>query len=100
MHCNTREKASDFLKFLDKNGMKWCDGDSYNACNYWCVHEENTCYNFNEGMYADYKSCLRDNIKILEFDDFIYEEEKPCKFMKRNIYKNKNVYYDKDCDTK
>ena len=83
MHCNTEEKASDFLKFLDKNGMKWCDGDSYNAGNFWDIHRENTCYNFNEGVYVNYESCLRDNVKILEFDDFIYEKEKPCKFMKR-----------------
>ena len=77
MHCNTKEKAEVFLKYLDSIGRKWSNGVSYLAVNDWDVHGNDTVYHFNIDMYG---SCDFINPSlILEFDAFDWSERQPLK---------------------
>ena len=78
MHCNTKEKAVVFLKYLDSIGRKWRNGVSYLAANEWDDYGDATVYYFNMGMYSSYNSVSSSHI-ILEFDAFDWSERQPLK---------------------
>ena len=76
MHCNTKEKANIFYKYLNDMRLKWNSGKSYldNEDNEWNYYKENTCYDFYRGGYSP-KDYYEDNgYKILEFDDFDWSD--------------------------
>lgn len=70
MHCDTEEKAKMFLKFLDRNGKCWDSGVSYLDQINWKMYKKDTCYLFNEGLFGELEDFKEENYKILEFDDF------------------------------
>lgn len=74
MHCKSEEEATEFLEYLDKNGMRWRGGEKYTEKTLWDVHEEATCYNFINGGYADFEFYKNAGYKILEFEDFTTED--------------------------
>ena len=82
MYCDTEEKANDFLKFLDKNGMKWRSGKSYTGHNKFNSRTQ-ICYCFNDGSYASLNWAIFNGYIILEYDDFYWDNEKLCKFMNK-----------------
>lgn len=70
MHCKSKKEAVKFLTYLRKHDYVWCTGEVYTDYNtLWDVHEEDTCYYFNEGTYG---ACvnLTDSHVLLEYSDF------------------------------
>lgn len=71
MRCFTEEEANVFCNFLHENGRCWCNKESYknNAC--FETFGKETCYEFNQGKYGDFRS-IKDNYGacFLEFDSF------------------------------
>lgn len=81
MHCKTKEEAESFCRFLHQNGRKWCNGDSYLEDDYWNDYERDTVYYFNEDSYCniEYAKWVQ-GYKILEWSDFMEDEETVSKF--------------------
>lgn len=75
MHCKTEEEANIFLGFLHSLGKTWCDGTSYLDRNNFDDYRRNTCYYFNDGTYCSTEWAVTENTKILEFSDWIVQEE-------------------------
>ena len=76
MHCDTKEKADVFIKYLNSvEDNLW----RVNLCNpnitFWWVNGEKTCYNFNIGTFGSIGQFEEKNYKTLEFDDFVWGEE-------------------------
>ena len=69
MHCDSKDKAAMFCKYLDSIGLKWSSGGSYLDDNFWTMEKEETCYSFNDGLFGAV-NFVDDGYKILEFDDF------------------------------
>ena len=44
VHCDTEEKANEFLALADSFGYKWVDGSSLVGDNPWKIHNKETCY--------------------------------------------------------
>lgn len=72
MHCDTKEKAETFCKYLDSVGRKWASGDRY-TYTYWNMLEIETVYYFNEGKFDDESSARNSGYAVLEFDDFEWD---------------------------
>lgn len=70
MHCNTREKAQFFLRYLHSMGRRWTDGTSYVSHDDWEAYTDQTVYYFNEGLYSNLPYAIESEKCILEFDDF------------------------------
>lgn len=71
MHCDTEEKAKNFLKFLHENGRTWCSGNSYLEFTNYGKYGFETSYYFNEGTFGDKVSEFG---VLLEYDDFDWGE--------------------------
>lgn len=55
-HCDTEEKANNFLKLCEEKGIVWKGGDKPTLNNLWEAYKEDTCYYVNEEnrlSYAD-----------------------------------------------
>lgn len=75
MHCKTKSEANEFCRILDKNGRRWVNGSPY-FLNNWALYKEQTCYEWNEGKYSPYVIYKDLGYTILEFEDYIVDEEK------------------------
>lgn len=49
VHCDTEEKANDFLKECNKQGITWTDGDKTTKMNCWIWYEKDTSYACSDG---------------------------------------------------
>lgn len=76
MHCKTEEEAKDFCRYLDSVGRKWINRLSYRQHTNWEVYQSDTYYYFNEGYYANKCFCIKENYKILEWSDFMSDNNK------------------------
>ena len=74
MHCSTDKMAETFLKFLHKHGKSWRTWGSYLEETCFECYKENTCYLFNEGMFADLECAEENNYTVLEFNDFDWSD--------------------------
>ena len=70
MHCDSKDKATMFCKYLDSIGLEWSSGRSYLDYNFWTDEKEETCYSFNFGMFGGVQYFGVMFYAILEFDDF------------------------------
>lgn len=52
VHCNTEDKANEFLELADMFGYKWYTGKRYTKFNQWSSHKVNTCYRLHSGDYG------------------------------------------------
>ena len=75
MHCSTDKMAETFLKFLHKHGKSWGSGVNYLDQINWKMYKKDTCYLFNEGLFGELEDFKEENYKILEFDDFDWNNE-------------------------
>ena len=75
VHCDTEEKANDFLKECDKKGIKWISGKETVNLNNWDDEREDTIY-----------CCFNRNSK-LEYAElsYIYRSGKKIKIIKWNL---------------
>lgn len=71
MHCNTKEEAENFCRFLHQNGRRWCNGNSYLQSDNWDRFKIDTIYYFNLGTYSKAEYV---NYVILEWSDFMENE--------------------------
>lgn len=49
VHCDTEEKANDFLKECNKQGITWTNGEKTTEINCWFWYEKDTSYACSEG---------------------------------------------------
>lgn len=75
MRCKTKEEAESFCRFLHQNGKKWSSGDSYLEFSRWDLYKTDTVYYFNKGMYCDVAFAKWQCYTILEWSDFMENEE-------------------------
>ena len=63
VHCDTEEKAKDFIREAHKNGIKWAHAEC--GFTFWCFNKINTCYYGGEELtYGHINNC---DIKIIEW---------------------------------
>lgn len=71
IHCDTEEKANEFLKKLDDVGVTWNDGGRTIDYNRYEVHEEDTCYDLkygkNELSYCNKGFYLSEGDRVYEY---------------------------------
>lgn len=74
VHCDTEEKAIDFLKQCHDRGMTWCNGDIIlSKNNEWNIFKENTCYEYDYGVaYGSLDCYKKDNCKIIKWEIEVY----------------------------
>lgn len=90
IHCDTEEKANDLLKYLDEQGIKWSSGLKLAENNYYCIHKEFTCYNYEEFGCLSFSSTdwyIGAEYNIVEWE--IVDENQ----QRNNIQKN-NITWD------
>ena len=92
VHCDTEEKANEFLALADSVGYKWSSGKSLIEKNGWETYEEETCYDLtNDGlMYSNTNFFNRYNDQIIE-----YQLQQQSKFKvgdKVRIIVNSTIY--------
>lgn len=76
MHCKTEEEAKDFCNYLDSLGRKWCDGTKYTEMTHWNFEKDKTCYDFNLGVYGSIEYFYNKKYQILEWGDFMTNNNK------------------------
>lgn len=74
MWCKTEEEAKDFCRVMHESGRTWGSGDSYIEYPRFLDHEDETCYNFNNGSFANIYWYKRYDFIILEWSDFMEKE--------------------------
>ena len=72
MHCDTREKANVFCKYLHSLGKKWIGGEPYLISKYDAYYER-TAYRFITDTYSDLAYYKSQKCNVLEFDDFEWD---------------------------
>lgn len=69
VHCDTKEKAKEFLALADSVGYKWSSDESLIEKNMWEHFEKETCYRItNDGiLIANFDYVKRENYQIIEY---------------------------------
>jgi len=67
VHCDTKVKANELLKLAREYGYRWCNGIDYLNLNNWEMKKSDTCYNINQGSYADIEFYKNKNFTIIEY---------------------------------
>ena len=73
MHCKTEAESNEFCNHLHSIGRTWDGGGCYKSINKWHNEKANTCYNFNDGLYASKYYYIEQGYTILEWSDFTTE---------------------------
>lgn len=81
VHCDTEEKANNFLNECDKQGIAWNDGDKTTEINCWFWHKKNTSY-----------ACSFGKSKLV-FDFLEYHKDKGLEIIKWEIDKMKELTF-------
>ena len=85
MHCKTEEEAKLFCKEMHDAGLKWRNNSEYISDNYWYIHEEEMCYEFNTGEYSNIDFYKEEGYEILEFSDVYNKLNERQKFFLKMI---------------
>ncbi|MCK9576136.1 MAG: hypothetical protein M0R51_09435 [Clostridia bacterium] len=69
VHCDTKEKANEFLELADSFRFRWHGGDSLVFNNRWADEKENTCYECKNGdcVYSSIDYYKTTNYEIIEY---------------------------------
>lgn len=69
VHCDTEEKANEFLALADSVGYKWSSGTSLIEENCWAFYKEYTCYEVQKWglVYCDTRHYIRHGYQIIEY---------------------------------
>lgn len=73
IHCDTEKKADKLLKAFGES--HWNLQNKFDNNNYWNIYKSDTCYS-NKNSYTNLSCYANEVIKIYEFEDVIFEEEK------------------------
>lgn len=77
IHCPTEEKANMLMKFFDKQGWTWTNGEKYSdSTNQWNKYRENTCYNPYSRVFKNLDYYNYRDFKIIPVDSFFKFELK------------------------
>lgn len=70
VHCDTEEKANEFLALADSVGYKWSSGTSLREENCWELYKEETCYAVEEGgfMFSHTSYFIRGIYQVIEYE--------------------------------
>lgn len=70
IHCDTEEKANDFLKECHNKGITWNGGSNLLDHNNWDMYKENTCYDHNDNglCYCDLYFTIIEDYKTIEWE--------------------------------
>lgn len=94
-HCNTEEKANEFIKKAYSLGYKWCSGGKDND-SYFYMHTKFTCYklHYDKTISFGYISFFIENgYKIIEYElDTVKKKKTPWK------PKDRELVWSIDCD--
>ena len=74
VHCDTEEKANDFLEVLHNHGCKWLSDYELTHHNNYRIYTNETCYIVNQNSkveYSDKKFYENNNYKIISYDEFM-----------------------------
>ena len=74
MHCKTETEAKAFCKEMHNAGLTWITGGSYIGDEEWGFYEEETCYEFNKGKYAEIGYFIKYGYVVLEYEDYIQDK--------------------------
>lgn len=73
IHCDTEEKADNFLQECKNQGVIWETSETIDKQNYWYRYEENTCYYIDHNMKVacrNFSYFLKVGYKIIDFEEF------------------------------
>ena len=70
IHCDTEEKANEFLALADSVGYKWFTEHSLKDMNFWKAYEEKTCYELTK------KGFVYANVEFFNYEFIKYKLEK------------------------
>ena len=79
VHCDTEEKANEFLKLAHGFGYKWYSRESLLEINNYYRFQEKTCYNVNP-YGITYDPCAFFNVEGTTIVEFKQEKENKMKF--------------------
>ena len=72
VHCDTEEKAKDFLKECKNRNINWCTGRDVTKRNYWEEYKEDTCYCCFDGDsklgYGGCEFCISEGKEIIKWE--------------------------------
>ncbi|WP_250455947.1 hypothetical protein [Clostridium tertium] len=70
VHCDTEEKADDFLKECEKRNIKWIGGDNATHHNHYSVNFGLTCYCGKKGVltYSDKVYFIQEGTTIVKWE--------------------------------
>jgi len=83
VHCDTEEKANEFLKLADSLGFKWNGGNSLIEYNNWDWYKSTTCYILGFSGKEDLRNKINAELEKLNGPQFTEDE----KVILRNIPK-------------
>lgn len=81
VHCDTEEKANNFLNECDKQGIAWTDGDKTTEINCWFWYKKDTSYACSEGKSK------------LTFESLEHYKDKGLEIIKWEIDKMKELTF-------
>lgn len=99
VHCDTEEKANDFLRECNKRDFKWRDGTSLICNNYWMFYKENTYYinnfelTYQKIVYLDMGYISKANLKKTNAQIIEWEVNKMKEFTKSDLKDGMVVEY-------
>lgn len=70
IHCKTQEEAEQWCYYMGDNGLSWYGNETYSN-NYWNKCKENTCYDFNKGLYNRLDYYVAKKYEVIEFSELI-----------------------------
>lgn len=75
IHCKTEAEADKFCYLMHEHGLKWRSGASYLSNTYYYEYEERIYYT-NKGSRGKIDFANENNIPILSFSLFDFDEER------------------------
>ena len=81
VHCDTEEKAKQFLGELKIQGIKWCSGVELNKTNRWNEFRQETCYTApDNGLeFSPERFYRREGFQIISYTPNYHEVKRPAK---------------------
>jgi len=72
VHCDTKEKAINLIRWADSMGLKWCDGEKYTlTCNEWDIRKTQTCYGIYKGYFSPKEYYEIKGYTILKYEEVL-----------------------------
>lgn len=100
IHCDTKEKAKDFMKECNSKGIKWLRGQNTLEYTNFYPRGNNTCYLYESGLISrNIKDYNKEGYEIIDWGDNMenVENDKECIEFNWEEFKKEKIYV--HCDT-